>query len=60
MSEKCNVVQYISQNCKLPDHSILQVHFKVNENTNINNDEFNHNNEDPQGVNIYRKKRCYC
>ncbi len=43
MSEKCNVAQYLSQICKLPDHSILQVNFKLSEDTNINNEELHHN-----------------
>ncbi len=56
MSEKCNVAQYLSQNCKLPGHSILQVNFKLSEDTNINNEELHHNDEYNHGVNFYNQK----
>ncbi len=29
LSKKCNIAPFISTNCKVPDHSILHVDFKV-------------------------------
>ncbi len=56
ISEKYNIAQYISQNCKVPDHSILQINYKVSNTTNIFSDEAL-KNKTTTDSNVYQKKQ---
>ncbi len=56
INEKYNIAQYISQTCKVPDHSTLQINFKVSNTTNIFSDEAL-KNKTTTDSNVYQKKQ---
>ncbi len=56
IGEKYNIAQYISHTCKVPDHSILQINFKVSNTTNIFSDEALQIKNTTDG-NVYQKEQ---
>ncbi len=57
ISDKYNIAQYISQTCKVPDHAILQINFKVSNTTNIFSEEALQN-KNTTDSNVYQNVPC--
>jgi hypothetical protein len=60
LSERCNIVPYISINCKVPDHSVLHVDFNVKAVVDIlgqNEQNRNVSETNAQEGNIFRHRR---